>query len=112
MDLVDNLMSHPIMSWGLKIDNFEQFHVEPEFLNEIPLFCALIDQLHLDQDGLHDGNHHGRSGVVRDPHGEEGRRDHEAQHEESGRGPDHAHRVEGEAPMQVALLDRDGHDNA
>ena len=47
---------------------------------------ANLTGVNLREDGLHNGDHHGRGGRVGDPHGQEHGRHHEPQHQESGAG--------------------------
>ena len=54
-------------------------------LGAIPLVSLALHSSQRSQDAVGDGQHHGRGGGVVDPHGQEGRDEHEAQQQAGGK---------------------------
>ena len=65
--------------------------------------------IYLVQHGEQDGNHHGAGGRVRDPHGQEGRGQHEAEQQQPWRSSDNLQHVEGNPVVKVGVFYGDGH---
>jgi hypothetical protein len=64
-----------------------------------------IWHIHDDCEGLNDWQHHGGRGRVGDEHGDEGRRDHEAEHDHLGRSSQHQDDPQSDPLVQAGVLD-------
>lgn len=64
------------------------------------------------QHRLQDRNHHGGAGGVADPHGEEGRGQHETEKDKAGRTSHPEQDPQSNSSVKVGMLDPDGHHQA
>ena len=64
------------------------------------------------EENLEDWDHEDAGGGVGDPHGEEHRAGHEAQHDHLPAGPDAGDDVEAQSPVEARVLHGYGHDEA
>ncbi len=68
--------------------------------------------MHRSCHSFNDGQHHGDRGRVGDPHGEEGRRRHEPEHDHLRGSPNQEEDLEGNPLVEARVLDADGHHEA